>query len=441
MLTFAAPALAQGPFGDSGKVVFGDNFTLESGQSIEGDLVVFGGNVTTNPESKVDGSMVAFGGNVSLDGDVTGDVAAVGGNVTINGTVEGDVASLGGNVILSESATVEGDIATFGGRVDVAEGATVEGDIKDKDSFKHDPNFNFTPPTPPSPPSPPNFSMGDTGNWQNDGWGSGIAGFIFSVISDIVRIVAWLIILGLISWLVTAFMPEQMMTVRRTISSSAAHSFGLGLITLLVSLVVGVVLLITICLAFIPIIGYILLAIASLFGWIVIGQMFGERLLVASGRHDASLLYSTIVGVTVLTLLTKMPVVGQIPCLGWALAFVGGIIGIILSLTGMGAVLLTRFGTQPYPATPGSYSSGGPRPSSSAGTGGGFGSSSPRVRWTDPAPDVSEEDLASSEAELRAKIKAALAEADADANKYGPKPGADEPAPSGDETPKDPADL
>ena len=29
-----------------GRVIFGDNFTLESGDTLNGDLVVFGGNVT-----------------------------------------------------------------------------------------------------------------------------------------------------------------------------------------------------------------------------------------------------------------------------------------------------------------------------------------------------------------------------------------------------------
>jgi hypothetical protein len=250
----------------------------------------------------------------------------------------------------------------------------------------------------------------------------GLFSFVFSIFTEIVWTIALLLTLALISWLVAAFMPEQMMTVRNAISESAGLSFGLGLITTLVSIVVGVVLLITICLAFVPIIGYILLSIASLFGWIVIGQMFGERLLIASGRHEAGLIYSTIFGVVLLTVLTGMPVIGQIPCLGWVLWLVGGIIGTILSLTGLGAVLLTRFGSRPYPPVPGS-SSDSPRPSASSGMGGGgYSPSSPKVRWTDPTPNVSEDDIASSEAELRAKIKAALAEADADANKYGPKP-------------------
>jgi hypothetical protein len=113
---------------------------------------------------------------------------------------------------------------------------------------------------------------------------------------------------------------------------------------------------------------------------------------------------SSLVGVSVLTLLTNMPVIGQIPCIGLLLNLIGSLVGIVVALTGIGAVLLTRFGTRPYQPSTYSYS-GSPSPSRSP-------SSGRPVRWVDPAPDVSEEEVPASEAELNAKIKAALNEAD-----------------------------
>jgi hypothetical protein len=412
MMALATPALAQGPFDDGGQVVFGENYTLEAGQSVEGALVVFGGSVTTEAESNVNGDLVVFGGSVEINGDVDGSVAAVGGSVTLGGKVEGDVAALGGNVSVTDTAEVDGDVATFGGVVNVAEGADVQGRIMGRDNYDgadKEERSDFVPPvpTPPKPPEAPDF------NFQHDfqdfeAWpGQGVFGWISGLIWDIISTTAILITLGLISWLVAAFMPEQMFTVRRTLSESAAVSFGVGLVTGLVSLFVGLLLLITICLAVIPILGWILLAIATLFGWIVIGQMLGERLLMASGRHDPGLIQSTVVGVVVLTVLTNMPIIGQIPCIGWILGFVGAVIGIVLSAAGMGAVLLTRFGTRPYPNNGGS--SGGPS-RSYGGAGGGYSGS--RVRWTEPAPDVSDEDAPASDEELKAKIREALAEAD-----------------------------
>ena len=49
-----------------GRVVFGDNFTLESGDTLTGDLVVFGGNVKIEEDALVGGDMVVIGGNVTL---------------------------------------------------------------------------------------------------------------------------------------------------------------------------------------------------------------------------------------------------------------------------------------------------------------------------------------------------------------------------------------
>jgi cytoskeletal protein CcmA (bactofilin family) len=430
ILVFTTPVLAQNPsdrfdpFNDGGQVIFGRNFTLEAGEEINGDLAVFGGNVTTEPDSTVNGDLAAIGGNLIIDGTVNGDVGALGGQITIAGTVNGDVGAMGGAISVTDSANVDGDIGAIGGEVNVADGATVTGRVKvvgdegtrdysrgNDDNQNKDDRAGSTPPIPdgPRPPDDPfdHFGKDDFGS----SYSSGVFGWFVRLVGDVVSTIALVIVLGLISWLVAAFMPEQMLNVRNALSESAALSFGVGLITMLVSIFVGVLLVITICLMFIPIIGWILLAVASLLGWIVIGQMFGERLLAASGRGDAGFIQSTIVGVVILTLLTSMPVIGQVPCIGWALGFVGGIIGAILSTAGLGAVLLTRFGTRPYPPAPSrSYGgfSGGPAP-----TGGfGGGSGRPRQRWTDPAPDVSDEDMPASDEELKARIKEALAEAD-----------------------------
>ena len=46
LLLPTGPVYAQGPGPGDGRVVFGSNVTIESGDPFEGDLVVFGGNVT-----------------------------------------------------------------------------------------------------------------------------------------------------------------------------------------------------------------------------------------------------------------------------------------------------------------------------------------------------------------------------------------------------------
>jgi hypothetical protein len=375
---WTSPALAQGPVGD--QVIFGDNLVLEAEENIKGDVVVFGGNVTMPPSSQINGDLVVFGGNADIDGTVTGDIGMIGGNVK-----------------LSETAVVKGDIGLLGGNADVAEGAIFEGTVQSFNRFGFGDGEGFTiPPIPsvvPAPPIPP-----DSMNSSFSGSTDRAFGFFREVFED----VAALLSLAVIGWLVAAFMPEQMKVAGDTLTQSAPLSFGLGVLTILIAAVLGGVLLITICLAFIPLLGYIVLGIATLFGWIVAGQVIGERLLVASGRPFPSPVGSTVLGVTVLTTVVVMPIIGQVPCIGFIFGLVGGLVGIIVALTGLGAVILTRFGTQPYP--PSAYAFGG--------VGSPAPNPAPTTRGNRPHSELLSS-LERSEAELRAKIKAALAEADA----------------------------
>src|SRR5512139_3583025 len=74
---------AQGGTTDGGRVIFGSNFTLESGDTFRGDLVVFGGNVTIEQDAELKGNLVVFGGTVTSNGNVNGDVVAIGGQIRL----------------------------------------------------------------------------------------------------------------------------------------------------------------------------------------------------------------------------------------------------------------------------------------------------------------------------------------------------------------------
>lgn len=387
----ATPVFAQGPDG-GGQVIFGRNLTLDAEETVNGDVVVFGGNVTMPASSAIKGDLAVFGGNAN-----------------INGTVEGDIAIAGGNANLGKTAVVKGDIALLGGKANIAEGAVVEGNVVRP--FGPDFNFDFEegptaprpPEVPPVPPTPrlefPRFVDRAIGFFENLAWN-----------------IAMLIGLAAVSWLVATFMPIQMKQTGDAVAAAGPMSFGLGLLTVVVSVVIGIPLLITICLAFIPLLAYVVIGIAVLFGWIVIGQMIGERLLSAAGQVYPNFVLSTVVGTMVLTIVANMPVISWIPCIGIIFGLVGGLFGAIVSLTGLGAVILTRFGTRPY--TP----------------------AAPRYRPKGPQPEpYTAEELAdldvnpASEEELKAKIKAALDTAPADAEPP------DEPAgdaPEGEPEPK-----
>ena len=95
-----------------GQVIFGQSFTLKSGETLHGDLVVFGGSATIEEGAKVDGNTLLFGGNLVIDGEVTGDVALAGGSVT-----------------LGAHAHLHGNLSTVGASLERADGSQVDGQI------------------------------------------------------------------------------------------------------------------------------------------------------------------------------------------------------------------------------------------------------------------------------------------------------------------------
>lgn len=383
---FSSPAYAQGPSGD--QFILGNNHTIGANETVNGDVYVAGGNLDLEAGGTIDGDLFVFGGNADIEGTITGDMTV-----------------FGGNADLTESAAVEGDINVFGGNLSRDEGSQVGGEIEENNKF------DFEPPAPPSPPSA----------YSGDSFFGRVAGFFIDTTWNLMLLIG----LALIAWLVAAFLPEQMQVVGETVTQAKLLSFGMGFLTAILAAILAIpaaLLVATICLAIVPIAGYTLLVGAVLLGWIVIGQLVGEQLLTSVERPLPGLVLSTIVGVVVITIISNMPIIGLIPIIGAVFGFIGWLFGMALSLTGLGAVVLTRFGTRPY--APGGGSSYGSGPSS-------------YKPYSPPSPPPARTDFSresQADAELKARIKAALAEADQAPEPEAPAP-ADEPA--GDEAPTD----
>jgi hypothetical protein len=75
------------------------------------------------------------------------------------------------------------------------------------------------------------------------------------------------------------------------------------------------------------------------FGWLALGAVVGARLATALNLRSVSPALATAFGTFLLSLV--MGVVGYVACLG-------AIVEIIFAAIGLGAVVLTRFGTRPY---------------------------------------------------------------------------------------------
>ena len=286
------------------EVIFGDSLTLLEGERIDGDLVIIGGTLTMHVDSRVDGN-----------------VTVVGGPADVNGRIDGDLVVVGATIDLGENARVDGDVVSIGGRVERAPGAqtgdVVQGiDLENIRAWR-DIRLPFVSP--------------DVGFRPR------------SAIWSTITTLGGSILLALLGMVIVALWPSQTNEVGRTIVSAPVPSTGLGCLIYPLALSLAFFILITICLApFVPVV-ILLLIVAILFGWIALGSLFGRWLARSLGWHTANPVAATGLGVFALSIVGA--VVGAIPCLGSLLV-------LFISSAGLGAVVLSRFGTQRYGARP-----------------------------------------------------------------------------------------
>ena len=310
LILIALPATAFAQSGGNGdQVIFGGSYTLESGETLNGDLVVFGGNVELETDSRVDGDILIFGGTITVDGEIDGDLIVIGGSVDLeeNAVLHRDLITPGGSVYRAEGAQIFGQVITE---------TNIPVDITIPRIFSEEFPQNF----PQQVPSPRVYVS------SNPFWG--VIWFFF-------RTVAF----AALAVLVIMFAPKQAEEAANTVLAQPILSGGLGILTIIVAIPLLVVLMITIILIPISLLGLLILAIAGLFGWITLGLEIGQRLSqLVNSEWPAAVAAG--VGTFVLTIVAFG--IGEIPCVGWVAPF-------LVTSVGLGAVILTRFGTQTYP--------------------------------------------------------------------------------------------
>jgi len=292
----------------------------------EGQAVLPGESMVIGPGERVRDDLTVLGGSLELQegGRVDGDVAVLGGNATINGEIDGSLVVLGGTAELGTHAVIREDLFTFGATVTKALGATVEGETIE--------GFRGRLRLPKLPGVPTIRTWGTTSEeWDDQPFVSLLGRFLRFVL----RLVA-LVVLGV---LLVLLLPKQTAQVGQTVSEAGWTSLVFGVLSFLV-LIVLVPLLVIICIG-IPVAVLLVMAAvaAGLFGWVAIGVLLGRRLLAALHGSQPQPVIEAVIGVTVLTLLA------EVPCLGWLLGAVAGTVG-------LGAVVLSRFGTMRYAPQP-----------------------------------------------------------------------------------------
>ncbi len=307
----ALPVFAQeeGP----GKLVVGGVYTLGSGEVLRGGLVVAGGSATLQSGSAV-----------------FGDVLVLGGSLRAAGTVNGDVAVFGGSMQLTGTAVVNGDVVSFGGSVDRDPGAVINGDFRTEGRFS-------LPAIGPLLPFAPGLEMGrlapqvdlarDPGQWL-------LVQFL-----RFLQNIGLTLAFGALALIIALIWPKGVERVGRTEMEQPLLAFAVGLLTWVLALGLAIIMVITICLLpFAILLGLVLLGVVVL-AWVATGWVLGHKLLGLLNMRKPSLVVEAVVGTVVLLLAYFL--VSLIFCLDF-------VFGVIVVSLGTGALILTRFGRQPY---------------------------------------------------------------------------------------------
>lgn len=311
-LLLAAPAAAQG--GQPGRLVLGAQYTLESGERMVGDLAVIGGQAVIEEGATVDG-----------------DVVVMGGALAVSGRIDGDIAIFGGAVDLTNSAVVDGDIVTLGGSVSQAPGAEITGEIKEGGAVDIPGLRNL--PIAPGVVVPRIFTPEPDIRTSPGQW-------LLRALLAFLRMVMWTLAITAMALVVALLYPKGIERMGRTGIEQPAMVFLTGFISWILGLALVAIMAITICLLPVALLLALALLVAALLSWIVAGWVIGRKLLALFSIKNPTVVLETVVGTLLFTIVYFL--LSFIPCMNF-------ILGVLIGSFGLGAIVLTRLGTRPYP--------------------------------------------------------------------------------------------
>jgi hypothetical protein len=274
---------------------------------------------------------------VAEDERATEAVVAVLGSVTVKGRVEDDVVAVLGNVHLGPHAVVTGSVTSVGGRIEQEPGAEIRGDVNEV-RLHHG-----------------GWHRGGVGwrPWMGDG--DLFSGW-FSLLGTLLRIALVMLLTLIVA--IAASSPVERISRRAGTDPWVSGFVGLAAQVLFVPVLVLTVVFLAISIIGIPLLLLVPFALVALLFGVLMGftgvaRRVGEW---AVGPHKGPLVAIT-VGVAVITaaaVVTRIVwlIPGPTGPLAFALWLVALFIEYIAWTVGLGALLLTRFGTRgPLTAT------------------------------------------------------------------------------------------
>jgi len=252
-----------------------------------------------------DKSIIKIGSDVTIEsGMKVRNVVTIGGQITIGGVVDNNVVAIGGSVVLTKTAVVGGNVTSLGGVIVMGREARVDGSLTEI-------NYSNLLET---------VTAALSGDWEGWSW-----------IVAIIKFAIFLVILVL-ALLIVALLPKPVLTISEAITQNTFKVALCGLLGLV--LIVPLALLLTISvvgIALIPL-EIIIVACSVLLGLTAVGQKIGQTVY-RRLKRNSSLVRETFWGLLILLL-----ILDWLPYIGWMAK------AIAITL-GLGATLITRFGT------------------------------------------------------------------------------------------------
>jgi hypothetical protein len=305
---------AQGP-GD--QVIVNDRYVLHTGETHSGNLAIMAREVELQAGSRIDGDLsIVSASSVVLDGEITGNVSILSPSAQLAGTlrISGNLSVCARDFKQDPGATITGNQSTGCNRLGEIVGGMSRG------------AGNFTP----------------IGNIAGDESVSPVVRFF--------RVVVTSLAVAALAALMAMVLPRHMKRMTETVMTKFATTTVVGFVSMGVALVLTAVYLLSVvltlglmCLA-LPLFGVVwfVIVIALFIGWAAVSVPLGRLLLHRFNAYPTPIV-SAALGALVLTLAQGL--LGMIPCIG----VLSWLILIVLGSAGFGSVMLTRFGTRPYP--------------------------------------------------------------------------------------------
>jgi hypothetical protein len=308
------PALAQGI---RERVILNERYVLRSNQIHTGSLTIVARDVELQPGSRVDGDLsIVSAGKVVLSGEINGDVSILAPGAQLDGSlrVNGDLSVCARDFKRDVGATITGNQSTGCNQLGAVFGGVGRG------------AGNF-----------PQF----------------VEDSVFGDSNPVVRffrVVVTSFGLAALAALAATVFPNHIKRMTETAMSRIATTTVVGFVSMGVALALSAVYLLAIvltlglaCLA-LPLVGvaWLVIILALITGWIAVSVPLGTLVLHRLKVYPTPMVAAA-VGTLVLTL--TLGVVEMIPCIGW----LSWLMLAVLGSAGLGSVLLTRFGTRPYP--------------------------------------------------------------------------------------------